>query len=160
MFRHDLPPIPIDKFMAAVELGRQRVREAVDEELAEMPINQPISDPEKYRTRLWGDNEASHLMAAIETFDGDHDLALSSQFRRSFVLRLITKRRFRRFRRETADGWVEVNETFLKAVCGMPFTHSMSRRRRITKRALAREIRRLERIERKQAHEPVKPDCQ
>jgi hypothetical protein len=151
--RHDLPPLEANKFMAAIALGRERAQEAMDEELAEMPVGQPTTEPEKYQTRLWGDNEASKMMAAIDTFDGDHDLALSCQFRSHFLMQLITKRKFRRYRRRSPGGGFEVNEIFVRAVCEMPFTQSMSRRRRAAKRALAQEIRRQERLERREVTE-------
>lgn len=144
---HDLARLEVEKFMAAVELGRERAQEAMDEELAEMPIGQPIPNPEKFHTRLWGDNEASKLMAAIDTFGGDHDLAFSCHFRRHFLMPLITKRKFHRYRRYTSDGGLEVSEIFVRAVCEMPFTRSMSRSRRMVKRALAREIRRQEKLD-------------
>lgn len=41
-------------------------------------------------------------------------------------------------------GDLKANEIFMTAVCQMPFTRSMSGRRRIANRAPARHVRRLE----------------
>lgn len=147
---NELKPVPLQEFMEAVEAGRTRVREGMDLDLQSMEAGEPIPDPDKFRKEQAADNMTSRMLGIMQYFPNDEELGFSCEFRRSYVMKLVTKRCFRRYRRHHESGMVDVHEAFLKAVCGMRLTHSMLRHPRRLKHALAREVRRQVEIEKRE----------
>lgn len=154
---HELKPVDIDIFIQAMEAGKAKVEEHERMDLEDLPVGQPIVNPENYRHRRAMDNMTSRMLGIIAFFPDDRDMAMSCELRRSYVMKLITKRRFRRYRRQNDDGSLDVHEAFLKAAAGMSLTMSLIKRPKRLQRALLREVRRQVEIEEREEAETEKP---
>jgi hypothetical protein len=142
---HVLPPLNFFQFIAALEVGRVKVQEGIAQDRESIPPSEILADPERFEREQAADNMTSRMLGAIQVFQEDGDLALSCEFRRSYVLPLASKRCFKRYVRKTG-GRREIAEPLLRAIAQMHLTTRMlegrpAHRRRL-KRALLREIRR------------------
>jgi hypothetical protein len=152
-FDHHVQPIPLELFIEAMAASHTHIVEADAEELEAMPVGQPVSDPDRFRSARWGDRMASGMGGVMSVFQDDKKLGTDRFLRLYTLMKLISKRSFKRFRHGSIPGDdIRVSEAFIRAAASMPLTHHQATawkpcRRRRLKHALVREARRQELLE-------------
>ncbi len=146
LFDHHIRPVTIEVFQAAMDAKREGIERGRRSDLKELALNRPVVDVTGFLEERDDNAFVDGATAVLDHFDRDMNMAQACQFRAMFLMSLLTSRKFKRFRQSGKDGSYMVHETFVTAVCSMPFSNSMWHKgRRLMKRRLGNYINRVKR---------------